>query len=69
MFGQMTRWVDRKGTTVRFGNVVGGFGGRAYVYEFPDEKLAGQFEREIADEDGTPRPVDEKWKPYAKGQE
>jgi len=39
----MKRWVERNGTRVEFGNIAGGFCGKPYVYEFPDEKLAKRF--------------------------
>ena len=67
MFDTMSRWVERTGTTVRFGNVVGTCIGKPYRYEFPTEALAEQFEKSLLDKDEKPLPVDEKWKPYFKG--
>ena len=60
MFGSMTRWVQRKGLRVEFGNMAGAFVGTAYVYAFPDEALAAAFEAEMAtlDERGNPAPAD-----------
>lgn len=69
MIDRVTRWVERKGRIVRFGNIVGAFVGRAYVYEFPDVALARTFERvaKRVGPDGTPVPIPpETWGLYRK---
>ena len=60
MENRWTRWVERRGTTIRFGNLVGAFVGQTYTYKFPDNALAAAFEAEVAtvDEQGNPGPVD-----------
>ena len=65
---KMTRWVERVDTTtVRFGNLVGPYIGSDYVYNFPNESLADEFEEMVkgTDEDGMPAVVDpSKWAKY-----
>ncbi|MCE5317413.1 MAG: hypothetical protein LLG04_08670 [Parachlamydia sp.] len=64
----MSRWVERSGCKVTFGNVIMGFIGKPYIYEFPDEEMAKKFQKFISKKDkaGNPRGVPEKhWaKPY-----
>jgi len=42
---KMTRWVERKGSKVTFGNVVGPHTGSPYVYQLECEETAILFEQ------------------------
>lgn len=53
----MSRWVERKGFKVTFGNVIMGHIGRPYVYEFPDEAMAKKFKKFISGKDKEGNPV------------
>jgi len=53
----MSRWVERKGRRVEFGNVVAGFCGTPYVYEFPDEAKARRFAAFVKGKDEKGNPV------------
>lgn len=65
---EMTRWVKREGRVVEFGNIVGSFVGKAYVYKFPSEALAKKFERFMnSTTNGHPSPVPEEWQKYQAG--
>jgi hypothetical protein len=67
----MSRWVERKGKRVEFGNVVAGFCGKPYIYEFPDVKMAKRFASFVGKKDKVGSPVgvpDGHWaKPFFKG--
>ncbi len=41
----MSRWVELKGNRVEFGNIVGGFCGRPYVYECASAEDAFAFSK------------------------
>jgi hypothetical protein len=60
MVNRWARWVERHGTTVRFGNLVGAFVGQVHTYELPDNTMAAEFEAEVStlDAQGNPGPVD-----------
>ena len=68
---RMIRWVERvSATTVRFGNIVGPYVGGEYIYDFPDETLADEFEALVRglDENGFISAVDPtKWAAYRRG--
>lgn len=44
MIATMSRWVDRRGKVVTFGNVVGGHVGSTYTYKFPTTAKAKEFQ-------------------------
>ena len=71
MTARMSRWVERTGCRVEFGNIVMGHCGKPYIYEFPDEKTAIRFAAFVdkKDKDGMPNAVPEgHWaKRYYKG--
>ena len=50
---RMERWVECKGTTVEFGNMVGAFVGKPYVHTFPTEVQAEQFAAYVDQRDPT----------------
>ncbi len=54
---KMTRWVERRGNVVEFGNVVGGFCGSPYIYQFEFETQAQDAATYLKgiDPDGLPR--------------
>jgi hypothetical protein len=54
---KMVRWVERKGKRVEFGNIVGPYCGKPYVYQFPNEKLAKEFETFVKKEEGPGMPI------------
>jgi hypothetical protein len=60
MENRWVRWVERRGNTVRFGNLVGAFVGQVHTYELPDHALAAEFEATVStlDGQGNPAPVD-----------
>lgn len=66
MFDTMTRWVQRTGLVVEFGNVVGAFVGKPYRYEFPDIPTAKRFCRvaRSKDEKGLPAAIGEEWRKF-----
>ncbi len=55
----MSRWVELKGNRVEFGNMVGGFCGRPYVYECASVEDAFAFSKflEHRDPDDSNLPV------------
>lgn len=65
---QALRWVQRKGKTVQFGNVVGPHIGHTNIYELPDEGVAKKFEAHVRsiDGDGRPAMVNKEWQAFYK---
>lgn len=43
---KLTRWAERKGLTVRWGNVIGGYCGQSFEETFATEKEARERERQ-----------------------
>lgn len=53
----MVRWVERKGSLINFGNIVGAYSGPTYSYRFPSEDLAMNAELHLnGRSDGMPNP-------------
>jgi len=57
MIGRMSRWVERRGCRVEFGNIAFGFPGKPYVYEFKNEDQAKRFSAEVKRNDQSGMPV------------
>jgi len=67
MIPKMSRWVQRTGRRVEFGNVVMGHCGSPYAYEFPDEATAKKFASfaKKTDKSGMPVAIPEgQWEKY-----
>lgn len=54
---KMSRWVERRGKHVEFGNVVGPFCGKPYKYRCATFEGAQQFANYVAGMDSTGMPV------------
>jgi hypothetical protein len=71
MMARISRWVERTGCQVKFGNIIMGYCGKPHIYEFPNEKDAKRFEALVSkkDKNGIPNAVpEERWaKRYYKG--
>lgn len=55
---RMVRWVERRGCVVHFGNVVGPYCGRPYVYSFTTEAKAIEFAEFVGQKDAGGSPVE-----------